>query len=84
MRKDWKVDREVEVEDIGGVEVDLEEGTVDIEDDLGLIGDLEVGIDINEDLEVEMVGILEEEMTDILEGLEVKMKNLLDPWIIDQ
>jgi len=66
------------------VEVDLEEGTVDTEDDLGLIGDLEVGIDINEDLEVEMVGIQEEEMTDILEGLEVKMKNLLDPWIIDQ
>ena len=66
------------------MEVDLEEGTVDTEDDLGLIGDLEVGIDINEDLEVEMVGILEEEMTDILEGLEVKMKNLLDPWIIDQ
>ena len=81
MRKDWKVDPEVEVEDIGGVEVDLEEGTVDTEDDLGLIGDLEVGIDINEDLEVEMVGIQEEEMTDILE---VKMKNLLDPWIIDQ
>lgn len=66
------------------MEVDLEEGTVDTEDDLGLIGDLEVGIDINEDLEVEMVGIQEEEMTDILEGLEVKMKNLLDPWIIDQ
>jgi len=66
------------------VEVDLEEGTVDTEDDLGLIGDLEVGIDINEDLEVEMVGIQEEEMIDILEGLEVKMKNLLDPWIIDQ
>ena len=66
------------------MEVDLEEGTVDTEDDLGLIGDLEVGIDINEDLEVEMVGILEEEMTEILEGLEVKMKNLLDPWIIDQ
>ena len=63
------------------MEVDLEEGTVDTEDDLGLIGDLEVGIDINEDLEVEMVGIQEEEMTDILE---VKMKNLLDPWIIDQ
>ena len=66
------------------MEVDLEEGTVDTEDDLGRIGDLEVGIDINEDLEVEMVGIQEEEMTDILEGLEVKMKNLLDPWIIDQ
>ena len=66
------------------MEVDLEEGTVDTEDDLGLIGDLEVGIDINEDLEVEMVGIQEEEMIDILEGLEVKMKNLLDPWIIDQ
>ena len=64
------------------MEVDLEEGTVDTEDDLGLIGDLEVGIDINEDLEVEMVGILEEEMTDILEGPEVKMKNLLDPRII--
>ena len=61
------------------MEVDLEEGTVDTEDDLGLIGDLEVGIDINEDLEVEMVGILEEEMTDILEGLEVRMKSLLDP-----
>ena len=66
------------------MEVDLEEGTVDTEDDLGRIGDLEVGIDINEDLEVEMVGIQEEEMIDILEGLEVKMKNLLDPWIIDQ
>ena len=66
------------------MEVDLEEGTVDTEDDLGLIGDLEVGIDINEDLEVEMVGILEEEITGILEGLEVKRKNLLDPWIKDQ
>ena len=63
------------------MEVDLEGGTVDTEDDLGLIGDLEVGIDISEDQEVEIEGILEEEKIDT-EDLEVKRISHLE--LLDQ